>query len=74
MLRIIAGAALALWCLTAGPALAHVGQGHVAGFAQGFAHPLSVSITSSRWSPSDFTPCIWAAAIFGWYRLPLSRP
>jgi hydrogenase/urease accessory protein HupE len=39
MLRIIAGAALALWCLTAGPALAHVGQGHVAGFAQGFAHP-----------------------------------
>ncbi len=41
MLRKIVGAALALWCLTAGPALAHVGQGHVAGFAQGFAHPLS---------------------------------
>jgi urease accessory protein len=41
MLRKIVGAALALWCLTAGPAFAHVGQGHVAGFAQGFAHPLS---------------------------------
>jgi urease accessory protein len=41
MLRIIAGAALALWCLTAGPALAHVGQGHVAGFVQGISHPLS---------------------------------
>ena len=41
MLRKIVGAALALWFLTAGPAIAHVGQGHVAGFAQGFAHPLS---------------------------------
>jgi len=27
MLRKIVGAALALWCLTAGPAIAHVGQG-----------------------------------------------
>jgi urease accessory protein len=41
MLRNILVAALALSCLTAGPAFAHVGQGHVAGFAHGFAHPLS---------------------------------
>ncbi|MGO9232698.1 MAG: HupE/UreJ family protein [Methylocella sp.] len=41
MLRKIVVAALALSCLTAGPAFAHVGQGHVAGFAHGFAHPLS---------------------------------
>jgi urease accessory protein len=40
MLRKIVAAALALWCLTAGPAFAHVGLGHVAGFAHGFAHPL----------------------------------
>ena len=41
MLKKIVTAALALWCVTAGPAFAHVGLGHVAGFAQGFAHPLS---------------------------------
>ena len=41
MLRKIVGTALALWCLTAGPAFAHVGQGHMVGFAYGFAHPLS---------------------------------
>lgn len=41
MLKKIVTAALALWCLTDGPAFAHVGLGHVAGFAHGFAHPLS---------------------------------
>jgi urease accessory protein len=41
MLKKIVGSALALWCLTAVPAFAHVGQGHVVGFAYGFAHPLS---------------------------------
>ena len=41
MLRKIVGTALALWCLTSGPAFAHVGQGHMVGFAYGFAHPLS---------------------------------
>ena len=41
MLKKIVTAALALWCLTAGPAFAHVGLGHVAGFAHGFVHPLS---------------------------------
>jgi urease accessory protein len=34
-------ATFALWCLTAAPSFAHVGQGHVAGFAHGFMHPLS---------------------------------
>lgn len=41
MLKKIVGATLALWCLTAGPAFAHVGLGHVSGFAHGFIHPLS---------------------------------
>ncbi len=41
MLKIIVAATLALWCLTTGPAFAHVGLGHVAGFAHGFVHPLS---------------------------------
>jgi urease accessory protein len=41
MLKKIVAAALALWCLTANPAFAHVGLGHVAGFAHGFVHPLS---------------------------------
>lgn len=41
MLKEIAAAAMALWCVTAGPAFAHVGLGHVGGFAHGFVHPLS---------------------------------
>ena len=41
MLKKLVTAALALWCLTASPAFAHVGLGHVAGFAHGFVHPLS---------------------------------
>lgn len=41
MLRKFVGTALALWCLAASPAFAHVGLGHVAGFAHGFVHPLS---------------------------------
>jgi urease accessory protein len=41
MLRKTVAATLVLWCLTAGPCFAHVGQGHVAGFAHGFVHPLS---------------------------------
>lgn len=41
MLRKIVAAAVALWCFTGGPAFAHVGLGHVTGFAHGFVHPLS---------------------------------
>lgn len=41
MSKKIVGASLALWCLSAVPAIAHVGQGQVAGIAHGFAHPLS---------------------------------
>jgi urease accessory protein len=41
MLRKTVAATLVLWCLTAGQSFAHVGQGHVAGFAHGFVHPLS---------------------------------
>ena len=38
MLKKIVAAALALWGLTAGPAFAHAGLGHVAGFTHGFVH------------------------------------
>jgi urease accessory protein len=41
MLRKIVAAALALWCVTAAPAFAHVGLGHVAGFTHGLTHPFS---------------------------------
>lgn len=41
MLIKIVAAALALWCFTGGPAFAHVGLGHVAGFTHGFVHPFS---------------------------------
>ncbi|HET6378040.1 MAG TPA: HupE/UreJ family protein [Methylocella sp.] len=37
----ILAASLALWCLAAFPAFAHVGQGHTEGFAHGFVHPLT---------------------------------
>jgi urease accessory protein len=41
MLKKIGVAAVALWCFTSRPALAHVGLGHVAGFSHGFVHPFS---------------------------------
>ena len=40
MLIKIVAAALALWCFTGGPAFAHVGLGHVAGFTHGFRSSL----------------------------------
>ena len=48
MLRKIVAAALALWCLTAGPAFAHVGLGHVGRFRAWICSPLEWSRSHHR--------------------------